>query len=86
MASRSQTKAEAAIKELKEQTGKDALFLKLDLGDLKTIKISAAEFLRRVSLRLPVLCIYLWNSKEPELHILFNNGGTCFPVLYFHQY
>ncbi|KAJ7823018.1 hypothetical protein B0H13DRAFT_2215759 [Mycena leptocephala] len=63
MASRSQTKAEAAIKELKEQTGKDALFLKLDLGDLKTIKISAAEFL----------------SKEPELHILFNNGGVMMP-------
>ncbi|KAJ7155343.1 hypothetical protein C8R43DRAFT_1087472 [Mycena crocata] len=49
MASRSQSKAEAAIKELKEQTGKDALFLKLDLGDLKSIKASAAEFLTCVS-------------------------------------
>ncbi|KAJ7642683.1 hypothetical protein DFH06DRAFT_1283512 [Mycena polygramma] len=63
MAARSQSKAEAAIKELKEQTGKDALFLKLDLGDLKTIKVSAAEFL----------------SKEPELHVLFNNGGVMMP-------
>ncbi|KAJ7696610.1 hypothetical protein B0H17DRAFT_1053884 [Mycena rosella] len=63
MAARSQAKAEAAIKELKKQTGKDALFLKLDLGDLKAVKISAAEFL----------------SKETELHILFNNGGVMMP-------
>ncbi|KAJ7890470.1 hypothetical protein B0H14DRAFT_1105931 [Mycena olivaceomarginata] len=63
MASRSQSKAEDAIKELKEQTGKEALFLKLDLGDLKSIKSSAAEFL----------------SKESELHILFNNGGVMMP-------
>jgi NAD(P)-dependent dehydrogenase (short-subunit alcohol dehydrogenase family) len=65
MAARSQSKAEAAIAELKEQTGKDALFLKLDLGDLKSIKVSAAEFL----------------SKEPELHILFNNGGVMMPPI-----
>jgi short-subunit dehydrogenase len=50
MASRSQSKAEDAIKELKEQTGKEALFLKLDLGDLKSIKSSAAEFLRYLRL------------------------------------
>ncbi|KAJ7247615.1 hypothetical protein B0H12DRAFT_737275 [Mycena haematopus] len=65
MASRNESKAEAAIKELKEQTGKEALFLKLDLGDLKTIKVSAAEFL----------------SKEPELHVLFNNGGVMMPPI-----
>ncbi|KAJ7334199.1 hypothetical protein DFH08DRAFT_880469 [Mycena albidolilacea] len=65
MASRSQSKAEDAIKELKEQTGKEALFLKLDLGDLKSIKSSAAEFL----------------SKESELHILFNNGGVMMPPI-----
>ncbi|KAK7025255.1 hypothetical protein R3P38DRAFT_3269965 [Favolaschia claudopus] len=63
MASRNQSKAEEAIKELEEQTGKQALFLKLDLGDLKTVKASAAEFL----------------SKESELHILFNNGGVMMP-------
>ncbi|KAJ7759257.1 hypothetical protein B0H16DRAFT_1819836 [Mycena metata] len=62
MASRSQLKAEEAIKELKDQTGKDALFLQLDLGDLKSVKASAVEFL----------------SKEPELHVLFNNGGMCY--------
>ncbi|KAJ6591511.1 hypothetical protein DFH09DRAFT_1137201 [Mycena vulgaris] len=65
MASRSQEKASTAIEELKKETGKDALFLKLDLGDLKTIKTSAIDFL----------------SKEPELHILFNNGGVMMPPL-----
>ncbi|KAJ7782022.1 hypothetical protein DFH07DRAFT_792336 [Mycena maculata] len=63
MASRSQSKAKIAIEDLKEQTGKEALFLQLDLGDLKTIKASADEFLQ----------------KESELHILFNNGGVMMP-------
>ncbi|KAJ6518864.1 hypothetical protein C8R45DRAFT_949562 [Mycena sanguinolenta] len=65
MASRNQAKAEEAIKELKEQTGKEAFFIKLDLGDLKTIKVTVAEFL----------------SKESELHILFNNGGVMMPPM-----
>ncbi|KIK55256.1 hypothetical protein GYMLUDRAFT_264219 [Collybiopsis luxurians FD-317 M1] len=38
MAVRSQEKAEAAIEELKEKTGKEAIFLKLDLSDLTTIR------------------------------------------------
>ncbi|KAF7370551.1 hypothetical protein MSAN_00687500 [Mycena sanguinolenta] len=65
MASRNQAKAEEAIKELKEQTGKEAFFIKLDLGDLKTIKTTVAEF----------------SSKESELHILFNNGGVMMPPM-----
>ncbi|KAJ7043675.1 hypothetical protein C8F04DRAFT_1072931 [Mycena alexandri] len=65
MASRSQLKAEEAIRELKDQTGKDTLFLQLDLGDLKSVKDSAAEFMR----------------KEPELHVLFNNGGVMMPPI-----
>ncbi|KAH8115062.1 NAD-binding protein [Phellopilus nigrolimitatus] len=58
MASRSQPKAEAAIAELKAQTGREALFLELDLASLKGIKKAAEEF----------------QSKETQLHILFNNG------------
>lgn len=34
------------IKQLKEDTKNEAIFLKLDLGDLKSIKASAEEFLR----------------------------------------
>lgn len=62
---RSQTKAEQAIKKLRELTGKEALFLKLDLGDLKAVKSAANGFL----------------SKETELHILFNNGGVMVPPI-----
>ena len=60
LAARSRTKAEDAIKDLKEMTGKDAIFLELDLSSLKSVRKAAEEFL----------------SKERELHILFNNGGV----------
>ena len=46
---RSQAKAEEAIGKLRELTGKEALFLKLDLGDLKAVKAAAEEFLRYTS-------------------------------------
>lgn len=48
MASRSQEKAEAAIKELKDQTGKEAIFLELDLSNLAFVRKAAEEFLRHV--------------------------------------
>ncbi|KZP27446.1 NAD(P)-binding protein [Athelia psychrophila] len=63
IAARSPERAHKAIEELKSVTGKQAYFLKLDLADLKSVKAAAAEF----------------NSKEPELHILFNNGGVMAP-------
>ena len=44
---RSQERVEAAINDLKE-TGKEALFLKLDLSDLKSVETAATEFLRRL--------------------------------------
>jgi len=46
VAARSQEKAEQAIKDLKEATGKEGIFLKLDLSDLPSIKAAAQEFLR----------------------------------------
>jgi retinol dehydrogenase-12 len=46
---RSQVKADEAISKLRELTGKKALFLKLDLGDLKAVKAAAEEFLRYAS-------------------------------------
>ena len=46
IASRNEEKAKSAITELKELTGKEAIFLKLDLGDLKSVKSSAEEFIR----------------------------------------
>ncbi|KAG8940614.1 hypothetical protein FRC04_005179 [Tulasnella sp. 424] len=59
MASRSKSKAEAAIEDLKTDTGKEAIFLELDLADLSSVTKSANEF----------------KSKEKALHILFNSGG-----------
>lgn len=49
MASRTPEKARAAIKDLRKETGKEALFLRLDLADLRSIKAAAEEFLRLVS-------------------------------------
>ncbi|THV06312.1 NAD(P)-binding protein [Dendrothele bispora CBS 962.96] len=63
LAARNRSKAESAIEELKKQTGKEAIFLELDLADLRSVKRAADEFLR----------------KENELHALFNNGGTMLP-------
>jgi hypothetical protein len=45
LAARNATKANAAIAELKDETGKDAIFLQLDLADLTAVRKSAEEFL-----------------------------------------
>jgi hypothetical protein len=46
LACRSEIKVQAAISELKDITGKEALFLQLDLADLKSVKAAANDFLR----------------------------------------
>ncbi|KAH9940780.1 NAD(P)-binding protein [Epithele typhae] len=65
LAARSKEKALNAITLLKEQTGKETIFLELDLSDLHSVKTAAEEFL----------------SKEHELHILFNNAGVMWAPL-----
>ncbi|TDL20586.1 NAD(P)-binding protein, partial [Rickenella mellea] len=62
LAARSKEKAEEAIRDLQKDTGREAIFLQLDLADLSNVRKSAEAFL----------------SKEQELHILFNNGGVMF--------
>ncbi|KAJ3879747.1 NAD(P)-binding protein [Lentinula edodes] len=59
LAARSKAKAEEAIAELKEETGQEALFLALDLNDLRAIKESAENF----------------KSQSTALHILICNAG-----------
>lgn len=59
MAARSREKAELAIKSLKGVTGKDAIFLQLDLANLKAIKAAAEEFNRLVSCATPFQFRYL---------------------------
>lgn len=46
LAACSQSKAEETIAELKNETGKEALFLSLDLSDLKNVKEAAENFKR----------------------------------------
>ncbi|TFY82016.1 hypothetical protein EWM64_g1994 [Hericium alpestre] len=63
IASRGEQKAREAIQELKTQTGREARFVNLDLGDLKSIKRSAEKFL----------------SQETQLNLLILNGGVMTP-------
>ncbi|KAI0532109.1 short-chain dehydrogenase [Xylaria digitata] len=66
VAARSESKAKAAIEELRQlhPTSRGVLaYLYLDLGDLATIKKSADDFL----------------SKENRLDVLFNNAGVMTP-------
>ena len=46
IASRSQSKADAAIQELKEETGREPLFLQLDLANLASVRHAAEQFMR----------------------------------------
>jgi hypothetical protein len=52
IATRNREKTESAIQDLKAETGKEAIFLKLDLASLKSVKAAAEEFLRFILLRL----------------------------------
>ncbi|KAF9465125.1 hypothetical protein BDZ94DRAFT_1307286 [Collybia nuda] len=63
IATRNQASAEAAIKELKALTGKDAHFIHLDLEDLPSVRKAAEEFLK----------------QETRLDVLFNNAGVMMP-------
>jgi retinol dehydrogenase-12 len=66
IAARSEEKANAAIASIKSSfpaSKGELIFLKLDLGDLSTIKASAEEFL----------------SKEDTLDVLWNNAGVMIP-------
>ena len=66
IAARSQGKAEEAIKELKEETGKEGIFLKLDLSDLKAVKAAAEEFHRSVHLKtaLPPCLTFIFSFEK----------------------
>ncbi|KZV61496.1 NAD(P)-binding protein [Peniophora sp. CONT] len=60
LAARNPERVNSAIEELKTATGKEAIFLQLDLSDLIAVRKSAEEFL----------------AKEQMLHVLINNAGV----------
>ncbi|KAG8986036.1 hypothetical protein FRB90_004250 [Tulasnella sp. 427] len=53
------------LDQLKEETGREAIFLELDLASLDKVTKAANEFM----------------SKEPAVHILFNSGGVMHPPI-----
>ncbi|KAG8941412.1 hypothetical protein FRC04_004205 [Tulasnella sp. 424] len=65
LAARSKIRADQAIVDIKAETGKEAIFLELDLASLDSVTRAANEFKRR----------------ETELHVLFNNGGVMIPPI-----
>ncbi|KAJ7314912.1 NAD-P-binding protein [Mycena albidolilacea] len=67
LAARSQEKVADAIRQLEEETGKQAVFIELDLADLPSVRRAAEAFL----------------AREARLDLLFNNGGvmTCPPEM-----
>jgi len=60
IAARNKAQCEDTIRQLKQDTGNEAIYLSLDLASLKAVKTAAEEFL----------------SKEAQLHVLFNNAGV----------
>jgi retinol dehydrogenase-12 len=81
IAARSEERAKAAIEDLKQTTGKEAIWLKLDLSSLKSVKAAAEEFLgcvhRVISSRQDLIHTFI--RKETELHVLFNNACVFLP-------
>ncbi|EIW52026.1 NAD-P-binding protein [Trametes versicolor FP-101664 SS1] len=63
IAARSKDRVEHAITELREETGREALFLQLDLGDLSSVKKAAEEF----------------KQRESQLDGLILNAGVLYP-------
>jgi NAD(P)-dependent dehydrogenase (short-subunit alcohol dehydrogenase family) len=60
IASRSRSRVQAAITELHHTTGREAIFLEVDLADLSSVRRAATKF----------------HELEPDLHTLFNNAGV----------
>lgn len=83
LAARSESKAQTALDELEKETGKKAIFQKLDLSDLDATKKSAQEFLEYARL-LPVHAILTsiriyFHRKETKLNALIANAGVMKP-------
>ncbi|KAI0072736.1 NAD-binding protein [Panus rudis PR-1116 ss-1] len=62
LAARNANSAKAVIEELKKDTGKEAIFLELNLSSLKSVQRAAQEFL----------------DKEQHLDVLFNLAATMY--------
>ena len=75
LAARSAQKANEAIAELKNETGKEAIFLQLDLSDLHAVRRSAQEFLSYV----PIYCLFLVESHQHNTCVFQERESTACP-------
>jgi hypothetical protein len=80
LTARTERKARTAIEELEAETGHKALFLELELSDLRSVRSAVAAFLRCVSCCCPIELEFERDfSRERELHILCLNACVaCF--------
>jgi hypothetical protein len=70
MAMRNQNKGDAAIQKLHQDTGgKSAIFLKLDLADLKSVKAAAEEFMRCASCPPPQHSVLRTHRRQQRAEI-----------------
>ena len=69
LAARNAQKANEAIAELKNETGKEAFFLQLDLADIPALRMSAQEFLSCV--------IYVSFSSRLTGHVFSGRRVNC---------
>jgi len=65
MGARDKTRALEAIEEVKKATGKEPIFLQLDLADLDSVQAAAQTFVK----------------NETRLDILYNSGGVMIPPI-----
>lgn len=66
IAARNKEYVEAAIAELKEATGKDALYLPLNLASLASVREAAEEFLRYQILKPVYNSQAYWRSQQGD--------------------
>jgi hypothetical protein len=80
-ACRSETKAREAIADLREVTGKEGIFLPLDLADLPSIKAAAETFMRcvfneEILTLLQILYITIAKKKNCTYSLTAGKHGT----------
>jgi hypothetical protein len=70
VAARNEQKAEVAHEDLKIQTGKTAIYLNLDLADLKSVRAAADEFMSKEQQYMRCFTMRAYNCRG--LYLILN--------------